>query len=126
MGSSGKWITIKVGKASIKAEFSKSFLKKAKGLMFRRNLPTSQGMIFVFPKEGYHTFWMMFTRIPLDIIWINSFREIVHIERDLKPKLISFKTYRPNEKAKYVLEIWAKSAEKFGIKVGDKVQFESS
>jgi len=126
MGNTRKWVKIKMGKNFIMAEIADNFFKKAKGLMFRKSLPVSQGMIFVFPKEGYHTFWMMFTRIPLDIIWINSFREIVHIERDLKPKLISFKTYRPDEKAKYVLEIWAKSAEKFGIKVGDKVQFESS
>src|SRR5438552_16204908 len=96
-------ILLKIGKVSIRAEVADSLFKRAKGLMFRKSLSSSQGMIFTFPIEDYHTFWMMFTRISLDILWANSYKKIIHIEKNLQPRLISLKTYKPMEKAKYAI-----------------------
>ncbi len=118
-----KYAAVKIGKLSFKAEVADNILKKAKGLMFRKNLPKNQGMLFMFPNEDYHQFWMIFTKIPLDIIWINSKKKIVHIENNVQPSLINFNTYGPKEKAKYALEINANLTKKHGIKIGDKVEF---
>lgn len=118
-----KYAAVKIGKVSFKAEVADNILKKAKGLMFRKYLPKNQGMLFIFSNEDYHQFWMIFTKIPLDIIWINSKKKIVHIENNVQPSLINLKVYGPKEKAKYVLEINANMVKRYGIRVGDKVEF---
>jgi len=115
-------VEVRLGKLSINAEIADNFLKKAKGLMFRKNLPQNSGMLFIFNKEGHHPFWMMFTRIPLDIIWLDSDGKIVHIERNVKPSLVSFRNYGPKQKSKYVVETNGNITEMYGIKVGDKVE----
>lgn len=52
---------------------------RTKGLMYRKELPARTGMLFIFPDESYRTFWMHNTYISLDMIFVNSKREIVTI-----------------------------------------------
>ncbi|MBQ9554104.1 DUF192 domain-containing protein [bacterium] len=47
--------------------------------MFRENLEENKGMLFVFPEEKSHNFWMRNTLIPLDIIHIDSNHKVVDI-----------------------------------------------
>ncbi|MEK6823893.1 MAG: DUF192 domain-containing protein [Nanoarchaeota archaeon] len=96
----------------------------SKGLMFRESLNENSGMLFIFPKEDFHNFWMKNTLIPLDIIWINSAKEIVFIENNAQPCLKDIcESFTPDEKALYVLEINSGIAEEIGLKVGDEVNF---
>jgi len=96
----------------------------SKGLMFRESLEKNSGMLFIFPKEDFHSFWMKNTLIPLDIIWINSDKEIVFIKNNVQPCLEeTCEIYSSNEKAKYVLELNAGTAEKIGLGIGEEVEF---
>ena len=45
---------------------------RAKGLMFRRELPEGRGMLFDFQREQEIAMWMQNTYIPLDMIFINA------------------------------------------------------
>jgi uncharacterized membrane protein (UPF0127 family) len=122
--SSTKYTTIKINNVSIKAEIANTVLTKTKGLMFRKSLPESEGMIFIFDNEDYHSFWMMNMSFPLDIIWINSEKKVVYMVKDAKPcGLICKDFYVPEEKAKYVLEVNANFTTKNKIKTGTKVNF---
>lgn len=92
------------------------------GLMNREHLDPDRGMLFVYEEEGYHSFWMKNTLIPLDIIWINSSQEIVYIERNAQPCTSDYcPLIDPWESASYVLEINGGLCDKYGINVGDKV-----
>ena len=103
-----------------KVEVVESIEEQKKGLMLRQDLPLDSGMLFTYNQEQNLSFWMKNMLIPLDIIWINKDKEVVHIERDVQPcqeekcESITFK-------ATYVLEVNAGQAE--GIKLGDKVNF---
>src|SRR5262245_26903223 len=44
----------------------------ARGLMYRTDLADGRGMLFVFPEESDHRFWMKNTLIPLDMIFIAA------------------------------------------------------
>ena len=55
------------------------------GLMFRENMDSDRGMLFIFEKEGEYPFWMKNTLIPLDIIWINKDKEVVFISENAQP-----------------------------------------
>lgn len=106
-------------------EIASSFLTRMKGLMNRKFLANDAGMLFVFPDENKHAFWMKNTLIPLDIIWINEEKEIVYIAKNVQPcnNLICSSIY-PDKPGKYVLEINGGKSDEIGLKIGDKAQFD--
>jgi uncharacterized protein len=94
---------------------------RMQGLMYRQSLPENAGMLFIFTNEEPRSFWMKNTLVSLDIIYINSGKEIVSIQKYTEPQ----STYAiPSEKpAMYVLEVNAGFTDKYGINPGDKVEF---
>lgn len=81
--------------------------------MFRKDLEENQGMLFVFEEENIYPFWMKNTLIPLDILWINSQKEIVFIYKNAQPCFYEpCPLINPRVKARYVLEIRGGSSEK--------------
>lgn len=93
--------------------------QQSRGLMFREQMDEDRGMLFVFEEEGIHPFWMKNTLIPLDIIWIDSEKEVVFISRDTQPcRSAACPTINPGTEAKYVLEINAGLSEQMGLSVG--------
>lgn len=94
---------------------------KELGLGKRRSLCQDCGMLFVFDRPGKYAFWMKRMRFGLDILWINEGR-IVFIEKNIPPAF--GQTMTPPENADQVLELNAGTVERFGIKVGDRVESE--
>ncbi len=93
-----------------------------RGLSGRQSLAEDQGMLFRFPAVSRPGFWMKEMNFPLDIIWINSQKKVVGIERNLVPE--SYPTlYYPRANIKYVLEINANNSATWGIATGTVLQF---
>jgi uncharacterized membrane protein (UPF0127 family) len=95
--------------------------ERVTGLMYRQTMPENAGMLFIFPNDAPRSFWMKNTYISLDIIYINSRKEIVTIQKYTQPRT----TYSiPSEKpAMYVLEVNAGFTDKNGIMPGDIIDF---
>lgn len=91
------------------------------GLMYRRSMEESQGMLFIGKEEEEKGFWMKNTYIALDIIYVNAAREIVSIGKYAKPH--STESIRSGAPAQYVVEVVAGFCDKYGIGVGDKISF---
>ncbi len=105
--------------AVFQAESADTPYKRETGLMYRKEMKDNQAMLFIFPDQRIRYFYMKNTLIPLDIIYIDSERQIVSIVRNAKPL---DETSLPSEKpARYVLEIKAGLSEKLGVKPGMKV-----
>lgn len=83
--------------------------KREKGLMEREKLADNEGMLFIFPQEAKHSFWMYKTLIPLKMIWLDSNWEIVHVEKNVPPcreeNPLRCPTYAPPRPARYVVEV---------------------
>ena len=58
--------------------------ERSAGLMFRKNLPTDSGMLFVFPEPERAAFWMKNTTLPLSVAYLNQSGTILEIH-DLEP-----------------------------------------
>ena len=98
---------------------------RAQGLMYRDQLAADRGMIFLFAQSGDYPFWMKNTLIPLDMIWIDDAKKIVHVASNVPPcKADPCPSYPPNANSKYVLEVAAGVAAKHGLKNGDALRFE--
>lgn len=97
---------------------------RARGLMFQSGLAPDQGMLFVFDHEGDYPFWMKNMSFPIDIIWLDAQKQIVHLQANVPPCAVEpCDVYDPNAKAKYVLEVGAGIAQKAGMKKGDTLRF---
>jgi uncharacterized membrane protein (UPF0127 family) len=111
----------------VQAEIADTPLKRAMGLMYRDHLDKDRGMVFLFGQPQAWGFWMKNTKIPLDMIWMDAKRRVVHVERHVP---ICTKTddscplYKPNsEDAMYVLELAAGAAEEYKIEKGSILEF---
>lgn len=92
---------------------------RAKGLMFVEKLESKDGMLFDFGKEGYRSFWMKNTLIPLDIIYIKADGTISTINENTTP--LSETPIPSSEPVRAVLEIAGGRARELGIEPGAKV-----
>lgn len=119
---------IRIGSQSFHILSTKrSEAERAEGLMYEKSIAENHGMLFVFPHNGKHGFWMKNTIIPLDIIWISEDMEVVAIKRNAQPCLPPehqpdlCTMFIPKVQARYAFEVKANT---FLGRTGDKVKFE--
>ena len=101
-------------------ELARTEAEREKGLMYRRSMADTAGMLFDFGRDQMLLFWMKDTYIPLDMVFIDHGGRVVSIKRDAKPldeTLISSQV-----PAAGVLEVNAGVADRIGLKVGDAVR----
>ena len=106
----------------IDVEVADNDRKRSQGLMFRKTMDESQGMYFVFPISELQSFWMKNTPLSLDIMFVNENKEIVKIHKNTTP--FSEKSLPSDKKAMYVVEVVAGFSDKYGVKEGDKINFQ--
>ncbi len=107
------------GVHSFSVEVMANDADRAKGLMFRRELPEGQGMLFDFQRDQDVAMWMKNTYIPLDMIFIQADGRIRRIAENTEP--LSLATIPSGGVVRGVLEVIGGTARKFGIKPGDRV-----
>ena len=91
------------------------------GLMYRHSMEDHQAMLFIFKDEQPRSFYMKNTEFELDIIYLNSKKEIVSIQKNAKPY---DKTSLPsNAPAMYVLEINGGLSDTWGLENGDLIDW---
>ncbi|MEE8241424.1 MAG: DUF192 domain-containing protein [Nitrospirales bacterium] len=107
-------------------EVARTARQRATGLMFRESLAPDRGMLFTFSEAQLWTIWMKNTRIPLDIIWLDREKRIVHVEANVPICLRKDEgcpQYQPNEKAWYVLEVGEGIAASLQLERGTRLRF---
>ena len=93
--------------------------------MFREEVGPREGMLFLFPRDDFHSIWMKNCRVSLDLVWLSEGLTVVHLEKSVPPcRRDPCPGYLPMRKARLVLEIRAGMAEKAGLRVGDPVRLE--
>jgi uncharacterized membrane protein (UPF0127 family) len=92
------------------------------GLGKRASLPENRGMLFVFQRSANECFWMKDMRFPLDMIWLDANKKVVHIETNVSPATYP-NIFCPGEPAKYVIELNAGQTNSSGIHNGETLNF---
>jgi hypothetical protein len=95
---------IELDNKKIFVEIADSPEERAKGLMYRQELPEDSGMLFIFEQEDLQSFWMKNTLIPLDIIFINKDLTIVDTLPAQPCTQGPCPSYASEQKALYILE----------------------
>jgi len=112
-------IVTKAGVQVFSVEMATTEEEKTTGLMYRKELPDGQGMLFDFSPEQQVSMCMKNTYIPLDMIFIRADGRILRIAENTEP--LSTKIIPSGGPAKGVLEVIAGTAKKYGIAPGDRV-----
>ena len=112
-------IVSKTGVHTFAVELAVTPEEQARGLMFRRELPEGQGMLFDFQREQPATFWMKNTYVSLDMIFIRADGRILRIAENTVP--LSEALVPSGGPVRAVLEVVAGTARKLGIAPGDRV-----
>lgn len=92
--------------------------QQATGLMFRKEMPTFEGMLFVFPNASQQCFWMKNTLLPLTAAFVADDGTIVNLE-DMKPQTLD--SHCSKKPVRFVLEMNQGWFAKKGIKPGFKL-----
>lgn len=107
---------------TIRVELADTPQARAQGLMFRRELPRGEGMLFVYEQPGPVSFWMRNTLIPLDIIFLDAQGVIRHIHPMAQPldetPIPGARPGDPDPARLMVVEIAGGEAARLGLKPG--------
>jgi hypothetical protein len=105
----------------IDIEIADDDYQRERGLMYRKQMQLQQGMLFIFEEEEIRSFWMKNTYLPLDILYVNEAREVVRIHENTPTQ--NENPIPSGYPAKYVVEVNAGFCAVYGIKTGDKINF---
>ncbi|OPZ95246.1 MAG: hypothetical protein BWY70_02046 [Bacteroidetes bacterium ADurb.Bin408] len=106
---------------TILIEIADNDIERTQGLMYRKSMPDSCGMLFIFETMQPLSFWMKNTYIPLDIIYLDNAYRIVSIAPYRQP--LSEEAIPSGGEARYVVEVNAGFCDRHKIGVGDKIEF---
>lgn len=97
--------------------------QQALGLGGRDSLALKAGMLFSYPQPIEQScFWMKDMRFTIDIIWLDSEKQVIKIESNLSPATYP-QNYCSDKASQYVVELSAGQAAKLDMAIGQKLDF---
>lgn len=95
-------ISLQAGMYRIEAQVAATPQQREIGLMYRREMPQHEGMLFIFDQPATQCFWMKNTRLPLTAAFVADDGTIVNLA-DMKPQTTD--SHCSEKPVRYVLEM---------------------
>lgn len=118
---------VRIGEASILAEYVDTPEAMARGLSGRDSLSPDRGMLFRFIVPGIYPFWMKDMRFPIDIVWLHE-GKVIGVTPDIDPQIGAseeeLRRYAPPGPVTQVLELAAGRAVTLGIETGAELHIQ--
>jgi uncharacterized membrane protein (UPF0127 family) len=108
-------VKLGAGMHQIEAQVARTPGERATGLMFRKEMPQHEGMLFVFEQPSMQCFWMKNTLLPLSIAFVADDGTVVNVD-EMKPQTTD--SHCSKEPVRYVLEMNKGWFAKKGVKAG--------
>lgn len=115
-------VTAHIGRQVYRLQVANTLSAREHGLSDRPSLPTDQGMLFSFPDQSVHCFWMKGMHFPLDIIWLDAGKRVLYVKDYATPASYPH-AYCPAESAQYVIELNAGQAARTGVQKDQTLTF---
>ncbi|MEP4888979.1 MAG: DUF192 domain-containing protein [Aliiglaciecola sp.] len=109
---------VQINEIELTVEYAKTFEQRARGLMYRKELCDSCGMLFKYSRPRIAGMWMKNTFIPLDVAYIDEQGMITDILGMQPHDLTSINS---STEVLYALEMNLGWFAKHKVKVGDVV-----
>ena len=95
-------VSLSAGMHLIQAQLAQDFEQRQIGLMWRKEMPQNEGMLFVFEQAAVQCFWMRNTLIPLSTAFVADDGTIVNLA-EMKP--LTEESHCSKKPVRYVLEM---------------------
>ncbi len=115
------FVDIKLGEVEVYSKVSKTEKERKQGLSGTKQLKEGEGMLFIFPEEDKHSFWMKDMNYSIDVIWFDKENRVSFVEKDFNPESFP-KVVTPLVSGKYVLEVPSGFFKSNNLKIGDKLE----
>jgi uncharacterized membrane protein (UPF0127 family) len=93
--------------------------RRARGLMFIRQLAPDQGMLFIYTQPAPLSMWMKNTFVPLDMLFVGANGKVINVAANTEPQ--SLKTIESAGPALGVIELAGGTAARLKIAPGAQV-----
>ena len=113
--------TIQLGGQTARVTVADTESARQQGLSGRTGLAADEGILFVFPEDGEHAFWMKDMLFSIDILWLSADGKVVYMAENVSPDTYP-QSFRPDVPARYVLELPAGYAKEYNVIIGDVVR----
>ena len=118
-----------------KLEVAADVKTRAKGLMERKSIDEHGGMIFIYKRAQYQSFWMKNCLIDIDLMYLDSRGRIVSMHKmkkeprrgqnetvfDYERRL---KRYPSGRSAQFIIELKPGSIDRLELKVGQTIELD--
>jgi uncharacterized membrane protein (UPF0127 family) len=111
-------VKLSAGMHQIDAQVAHTPEQRMIGLMYRKEMPQHEGMLFVFEQPSQQCFWMKNTLLPLSVAFVDDAGTVVNIE-EMKPQTLE--SHCSAQPVRYVLEMNQGWFARKGIKPGAKL-----
>lgn len=111
-------VKLSAGMHQIDAQVAATPDQRSTGLMWRREMPQHEGMLFIFEAPAVQCFWMKNTLLPLAAAFVADDGTVVNVA-EMKPQTLD--SHCSEKPVRYVLEMNTGWFAKRGIKPGMKL-----
>jgi uncharacterized membrane protein (UPF0127 family) len=111
-------IKLQAGMYQIDTQLAQTPDQRSVGLMFRKEMPQHEGMLFVFEQPATQCFWMKNTLLPLTAAFVADDGTIVNLV-DMKPQTTD--SHCSEKPVRFVLEMHQGWFAKKGLKAGNRL-----
>ena len=94
--------TLNAGMHLIQVQLAQDFEQRQIGLMWRKEMPQNEGMLFIFEQPAVQCFWMRNTLLPLTAAFVLDDGSIVNLA-DMKP--LNDDSHCSKKPVRFVLEM---------------------
>jgi len=101
----GEVVQLEIGQSTYQIELAVTPAQRRRGLMYRQQLDSRQGLLLVYSRAGDHRIWMKNMRIALRVFWIDDEFKVISVQR-LEPCSSSpCPVYSAPRAARFILEL---------------------
>ena len=111
-------VTLSAGMHQIQAQVAANPEQRAIGLMHRKDMPTNEGMLFIFEQPATQCFWMKNTLLPLTAAFLADDGTVVNLAY-MQP--LSLQSHCSTQPVRYVLEMHQGWFARRGVTAGFKL-----
>jgi uncharacterized membrane protein (UPF0127 family) len=111
-------VQLSTGEHQLQVYVARGEEERAQGLMFRRDMPENEGMLFICDECAVQKFWMKDTPLPLSIAFLEEDGTILKIA-DLEPHDLDGES--SEHPVRYILEVNQGWFDERGIQPGERL-----
>ena len=109
--------TVRIGDGVFRARVASTEPQRARGLGGVKSLKRDDAMLFIFDSDEKHAIWMKDMNVPIDAVWLNADREVIHVEEAIQPDSYPDE-FSPGRPARYILELPSGAVDRVRIENG--------